>query len=560
MRRIVRWVDGAGRVSVGVEVDNEGHFRKLSGLEDPMPFLRGEMFSPEGRPVTPADPYSLELGGGLTLITPLDPPEVWCAGVTYERSRDARMEESAVSDVYDLVYEAHRPELFLKDAAGRRTVGPGEPIGIRGDSTWNVPEPEIGLVARRARPRSSATRSATTSPRARSRARTRSTSPRRRCTPEPARSARRVYIPPREPQGFQIIMRISRRGRRRALRGQDPTAHMVRTFDELAAWLGRTTRSRPGTVLLTGTGLVPARLVQPRPRELGRDPRAGGRHAREPGRAGDVTPLKGPAMTETPTDTPARNYVGGEWLDARIRRDVREARPVAPVDRHRRVPVLVGRRRRTAPSRPPRPRSPPGRRFPPRPARRSSQGTADAIEARTERIARDMTAEMGKPLREARMEAARAATILRFSAGEAWRPVGEVYAASVPLQRLYTVRRPVGVVGLITPWNFPIAIPVWKLAPALIHGNTVVLKLGYDAPRTGLHVAECFAEAGLPAGVLNVLTGSGSKVGAAARRRAPTCARSRSRARWRWATASAPPRPPAAAASSSSSAARTRSS
>jgi alpha-ketoglutaric semialdehyde dehydrogenase len=70
------------------------------------------------------------------------------------------------------------------------------------------------------------------------------------------------------------------------------------------------------------------------------------------------------------------------------------------------------------------------------------------------------------------------------------------------------------VVALITPWNFPIAIPVWKLAPALIYGNTVVLKLGYEAPRTGLHVAECFAEAGLPAGVLNVLTGAGSKAGA----------------------------------------------
>src|SRR4029450_807258 len=64
------------------------------------------------------------------------------------------------------------------------------------------------------------------------------------------------------------------------------------------------------------------------------------------------------------------------------------------------------------------------------------------------------------------------------------------------------------------PWNFPIAIRVWKLAPALIYGNTLVLKLGYEAPRTGLHVAECFAEAGLPAGVLNVLTGGGSKGGA----------------------------------------------
>src|SRR4029450_8037900 len=89
---------------------------------------------------------------------------------------------------------------------------------------------------------------------------------------------------------------------------------------------------------------------------------------------------------------------------------------------------------------------------------------------------------------------------------------GAVFEPSVPNQTLFTLRRPIGVVGLITPWNFPIAIPVWKLAPALIYGNTVVLKLGYEAPRTGLHVAECFAEADLPAGVLNVLTGAGSTV------------------------------------------------
>jgi acyl-CoA reductase-like NAD-dependent aldehyde dehydrogenase len=73
----------------------------------------------------------------------------------------------------------------------------------------------------------------------------------------------------------------------------------------------------------------------------------------------------------------------------------------------------------------------------------------------------------------------------------------------------------VGVFGLITPWNFPIAIPIWKLAPALIYGNTVVLKLAYESPVTGLHIAEAFAEAELPPGVLNVLTGRGSTVGAA---------------------------------------------
>ena len=181
-------------------------------------------------------------------------------------------------------------------------------------------------------------------------------------------------------------------------------------------------------------------------------------------------------MTETLTDAPARNYVGGEWREAGTRRDVREARPLAPLrgrpaSSRPRAPTT-----RTPPSPPPPRRLPAGPRCPRPPARPLFHKAADALEARAEQIAQDMTAEMGKPLREARMEAARAATILRFAAGEAWRPIGEVYAPSVPLQRLYTVRRPLGVVGLITPWNFPIAIPVWKLAPALIHGNTVVLE------------------------------------------------------------------------------------
>jgi 2-dehydro-3-deoxy-D-arabinonate dehydratase len=97
-------------------------------------------------PVAPLDPHTLELPPPYRLLAPVEPPEVWCAGVTYERSRDARVEESAVEDVYSLVYDADRPELFLKDAGCRRTVGPGDAIGVRSDSTWDVPEPEIGLV------------------------------------------------------------------------------------------------------------------------------------------------------------------------------------------------------------------------------------------------------------------------------------------------------------------------------------------------------------------------------------------------------------------------------
>ena len=124
-----------------------------------------------------------------------------------------------------------------------------------------------------------------------------------------------------------------------------------------------------------------------------------------------------------------------------------------------------------------------------------------------------MTREMGKPLRESRLEAARAAQIFRFFAGEGWRPVGEMFEQSATGSTVFTRRRPLGVVGLITPWNFPAAIPAWKAAPALAYGNTVVLKLAQDSPLTGLHLARALEEAELPEGVLNVVIGRGSEVG-----------------------------------------------
>jgi aldehyde dehydrogenase (NAD+) len=138
---------------------------------------------------------------------------------------------------------------------------------------------------------------------------------------------------------------------------------------------------------------------------------------------------------------------------------------------------------------------------------------AEVIDGRADEIAAEMTREMGKPMRESRGESGRAAAILRYFAGEGYRPLGELFQQTVSGGPILTLRRPLGVVGLITPWNFPAAIPTWKLAPALAYGNTVVLKLAWDAPLTGLLLAECFAEAGLPPGVLNVVTGSGSKVG-----------------------------------------------
>lgn len=139
---------------------------------------------------------------------------------------------------------------------------------------------------------------------------------------------------------------------------------------------------------------------------------------------------------------------------------------------------------------------------------------AEAVEDRLEAIAADMTREMGKPLREARREVRRVAAIFRYFAGEAFRPMGEVYDQSVA-GRVVTIRRPLGVVALITPWNFPAAIPAWKAAPALLFGNAVVLKAAQEAPMTALNVASCLVEAGLPEGVLNVVNGPGRTAGAA---------------------------------------------
>src|SRR5918996_3706413 len=219
-------------------------------------------------------------------------------------------------------------------------------------------------------------------------------------------------------------------------------------------------------------------------------------------------------MSDTITSVPAGNFVGGEWRPGESGETYEKRNPWRPAEVVGEYPASTGEDARAAVEAA-------AAAFPewsrtPGPARAAVFfKAAEALEARTERIAQDMTAEMGKPLREARMEAARAAAIVRFFGGEAYRAIGEVFEASVADQRLYTLRRPLGVVGLITPWNFPAAIPAWKAAPGLIYGNAVVMKLGYEAPRTGLHLAEAFAEAGLPAGGFNVLTGSGSKAGAA---------------------------------------------
>jgi alpha-ketoglutaric semialdehyde dehydrogenase len=138
---------------------------------------------------------------------------------------------------------------------------------------------------------------------------------------------------------------------------------------------------------------------------------------------------------------------------------------------------------------------------------------ADIVSSHIDTIAMDMTNEMGKPIRESRLEVARGVDTLRFYAGEGWRPQGEIFSQTTTENPIRVSYRPLGVVGLITPWNFPFSIPLWKSTPALAYGNTVVLKVAQEAPRTGLHIASCFEDAGLPPGVFNVVVGRGPDAG-----------------------------------------------
>ncbi|MCM3714812.1 alpha-ketoglutaric semialdehyde dehydrogenase GucD [Halalkalibacter oceani] len=138
---------------------------------------------------------------------------------------------------------------------------------------------------------------------------------------------------------------------------------------------------------------------------------------------------------------------------------------------------------------------------------------ANILEKNLDDIAETMTREMGKTLPEAKGETARGVAILRYYAGEGLRKVGDVIPSTDSEALMFTTRAPLGVVGVITPWNFPVAIPIWKMAPALIYGNTVVLKPAGETVVTAAKVIECFAEAGLPSGVVNMVSGSGSVIG-----------------------------------------------
>jgi acyl-CoA reductase-like NAD-dependent aldehyde dehydrogenase len=139
---------------------------------------------------------------------------------------------------------------------------------------------------------------------------------------------------------------------------------------------------------------------------------------------------------------------------------------------------------------------------------------ADVLEARAGEAARRLTGDMGKAIRDARAEVQRSVAILRYFSGELLQPSGEMYPSADPATTLLTVEEPLGTVCAITPWNFPFAIPTWKLAPALGFGNAVVWKPAESASGSAVLLAEVLVEAGIPDGVLNVVTGKGRTISA----------------------------------------------
>src|SRR5881396_3568246 len=140
---------------------------------------------------------------------------------------------------------------------------------------------------------------------------------------------------------------------------------------------------------------------------------------------------------------------------------------------------------------------------------------AELLVQRKEEFSKDMTREMGKVLAETRGDVQEAIDMTYYMAGEGRRLFGQTTPSELPNKFAMSVRQSIGVCGLITPWNFPMAIPSWKIMPALICGNTVVIKPAQDTPLSVYHLVQALTDAGAPRGVVNIVSGSGSKVGVA---------------------------------------------
>jgi len=207
-----------------------------------------------------------------------------------------------------------------------------------------------------------------------------------------------------------------------------------------------------------------------------------------------------------------RNLIAGQWVDASDGATFPDTNPANPAETIGIFPSATSQdvRRAIDAAR----AALPGWAGTPSPARGEILDRASRIvDQRLDEFAAALTREEGKTLAESRAEVARARDIFHYYGGEGWRLGGDVLPSSTSGELLYTRREPLGLVSIITPWNFPIAIPAWKIAPALVCGNVVLFKPASYAPRVALMLVESLVEAGLPSGVISFITGSGSAVG-----------------------------------------------
>ncbi len=207
-----------------------------------------------------------------------------------------------------------------------------------------------------------------------------------------------------------------------------------------------------------------------------------------------------------------RNFINGEWIESASSKSVQNINPASTDDVLGTVPLATRDEARRAVEA----ASVAFRewRATPAPARgRIVARAARLMEDDKENLAQLLTREEGKIIAESRGELQRSINVAEFCAGEARRLNGETIQSELPANFAYTIKQPVGVVACITPWNFPIAIPVWKIAPALVAGNSVVFKPATLTPATAVRLVEIFEEAGIPKGVLNLIIGSGSEAG-----------------------------------------------
>jgi 2-dehydro-3-deoxy-D-arabinonate dehydratase len=251
--RLARVADRDGRPRVGVVAGNQ---LELLDTDDVVAVLERDERSDAVDRVEILDDQTLELPAPFKLLAPVVAPETWAAGVTYERSREARRAESQGRDVYDLIYDAERPELFFKDAAGRRTVGPEGPIAGRSDASWTVPEPELAVVL-----------DGNASPLA--------VTIGNDVSSRDIEGANPLYLPQAKVYGgacalgpallvpedwdddYDIELRILDIAHQPVFEDRTSTASMCRSLAELTEFLRRDNPIPAGTVLLTGTGIVP---------------------------------------------------------------------------------------------------------------------------------------------------------------------------------------------------------------------------------------------------------------------------------------------------------------